>query len=109
MKSTGFWHFCFFNFRKWVHDQHLHPDEPIHVDAVHRQLNPIRVIYRYPLDALYRRFLQPTFVCSRARKAWQCRIIFRARIMAVLSGFLRQKCSSHFLFWMFSIINTNTI
>ncbi|KAI6197062.1 NADH dehydrogenase [Aphelenchoides besseyi] len=46
---------------KWLKDQHLHPDEPIHVDAVHRQLNPIRILYRYPLDTLYRRFLQPTF------------------------------------------------
>ncbi|KAI6242647.1 NADH dehydrogenase [Aphelenchoides fujianensis] len=46
---------------KWLKDQHMHPDEPIHVDAVHRQLNPIRIIYRYPWDALYRRFLQPTF------------------------------------------------
>uniref|UniRef100_A0A1I7WWD6 NADH dehydrogenase [ubiquinone] 1 beta subcomplex subunit 6 n=1 Tax=Heterorhabditis bacteriophora TaxID=37862 RepID=A0A1I7WWD6_HETBA len=33
-------------------DQHLHPDEPIVVDAVHRQLNPIRVLYRYPWDKL---------------------------------------------------------
>lgn len=48
--------------RKWVKDQMLHPDEPVHVDAVHRQLNPIRKLYRYPWDTLYQRFLQPTFV-----------------------------------------------
>ncbi|VDK69771.1 unnamed protein product [Gongylonema pulchrum] len=42
-------------------DQHLHPDEPIHVDAVHRQLNPIRVFYRTPMDKLYKHFLKPTF------------------------------------------------
>uniref|UniRef100_A0AC35U162 NADH dehydrogenase [ubiquinone] 1 beta subcomplex subunit 6 n=1 Tax=Rhabditophanes sp. KR3021 TaxID=114890 RepID=A0AC35U162_9BILA len=46
--------------KKWVHDQHLHPDEPIHVEAVTRQLNPVRVLYRLPLDTLYRRFLAPT-------------------------------------------------
>jgi hypothetical protein len=47
--------------RKWVKDQHLHPDEPIHVDAVHRQLNPIRILYRWPWDKLYIHFLRPTF------------------------------------------------
>ncbi|VDO60237.1 unnamed protein product [Heligmosomoides polygyrus] len=46
---------------KWVKDQHLHPDEPIVVDAVHRQLNPLRVLYRYPWDKLYLHFLKPTF------------------------------------------------
>uniref|UniRef100_A0A1I7Y805 NADH dehydrogenase [ubiquinone] 1 beta subcomplex subunit 6 n=1 Tax=Steinernema glaseri TaxID=37863 RepID=A0A1I7Y805_9BILA len=46
---------------KWLKDQHLHPDEPIHVDAVHRQLNPIRVLYRWPWDKLYKHFLRPTF------------------------------------------------
>ncbi|CAJ0608648.1 unnamed protein product [Cylicocyclus nassatus] len=46
---------------KWVKDQHLHPDEPIVVDAVHRQLNPIRVLYRWPWDKLYMHFLKPTF------------------------------------------------
>ncbi|KAL3078946.1 hypothetical protein niasHS_014728 [Heterodera schachtii] len=46
---------------KWVHDQSMHPDEPIHVDAVHRQLNPIRVLYRWPMDKLYKHFLRPTF------------------------------------------------
>ncbi|MFH4973512.1 hypothetical protein AB6A40_000221 [Gnathostoma spinigerum] len=46
---------------KWLKDQHLHPDEPIHVDAVHRQLNPIRILYRLPMDTLYKRFLRPTF------------------------------------------------
>uniref|UniRef100_A0A7E4VA77 NADH dehydrogenase [ubiquinone] 1 beta subcomplex subunit 6 n=1 Tax=Panagrellus redivivus TaxID=6233 RepID=A0A7E4VA77_PANRE len=51
--------------REWRHkylkDQHLHPDEPIHVDAVHRQLNPIRRLYRAPWDRLYQHFLRPTF------------------------------------------------
>ncbi|KAH7698816.1 NADH dehydrogenase subunit 1 [Aphelenchoides avenae] len=46
---------------KWLKDQHLHPDEPIHVDAVHRQLNPVRILYRWPWDTLYKRFLLPTF------------------------------------------------
>uniref|UniRef100_A0A914Y932 NADH dehydrogenase [ubiquinone] 1 beta subcomplex subunit 6 n=1 Tax=Panagrolaimus superbus TaxID=310955 RepID=A0A914Y932_9BILA len=46
---------------KWLKDQHLHPDEPIHVDAVHRQLNPIRILYRWPWDKLYQHFLRPTF------------------------------------------------
>uniref|UniRef100_A0A0M3I9J4 NADH dehydrogenase [ubiquinone] 1 beta subcomplex subunit 6 n=1 Tax=Ascaris lumbricoides TaxID=6252 RepID=A0A0M3I9J4_ASCLU len=46
---------------KWLKDQHLRPDEPIHVDAVHRQLNPIRVLYRLPFDKLYLHFLKPTF------------------------------------------------
>uniref|UniRef100_A0A0N5AFD7 NADH dehydrogenase [ubiquinone] 1 beta subcomplex subunit 6 n=1 Tax=Syphacia muris TaxID=451379 RepID=A0A0N5AFD7_9BILA len=46
---------------KWVKDQRLHPDEPIHVDAVYRQLNPIRRIYRWPLDKLYVHYLRPTF------------------------------------------------
>uniref|UniRef100_A0A0N4ZT90 NADH dehydrogenase [ubiquinone] 1 beta subcomplex subunit 6 n=1 Tax=Parastrongyloides trichosuri TaxID=131310 RepID=A0A0N4ZT90_PARTI len=46
--------------KKWVQDQHLHPDEPIHVEAVHRQLNPVRILYRLPLDTLYKRFLVPS-------------------------------------------------
>ncbi|KAK6049805.1 hypothetical protein COOONC_12690 [Cooperia oncophora] len=46
---------------KWLKDQHLHPDEPIVVDAVHRQLNPIRILYRWPWDKLYLHFLKPTF------------------------------------------------
>ena len=46
---------------KWVHDQHLHADEPVLVDAVHRQLNPIRVAYRAPWDWLYKHLLRPTF------------------------------------------------
>lgn len=46
---------------KWLHDQNLHPDEPIVVDAVHRQLNPIRTLYRYPWDKLYIHWLKPTF------------------------------------------------
>lgn len=49
-------------FSTYLKDQNLHPDEPIHVDAVHRQLNPIRLIYRWPFDKLYLHFLQPTFV-----------------------------------------------
>lgn len=47
--------------QKFLQDQHLHPDEPIHVDAVHRQLNPVRVLYRWPWDKLYMHFLRPTF------------------------------------------------
>uniref|UniRef100_A0A914CP61 NADH dehydrogenase [ubiquinone] 1 beta subcomplex subunit 6 n=1 Tax=Acrobeloides nanus TaxID=290746 RepID=A0A914CP61_9BILA len=46
---------------KWIKDQHLHADEPIHVDAVHRQLNPVRVLYRKPWDNLYKHFLRPSF------------------------------------------------
>ncbi|CAB3406401.1 unnamed protein product [Caenorhabditis bovis] len=47
--------------KKWVHDQHLHADEPIVVDAVHRQLNPIRTLYRLPWDKFYLHYLKPTF------------------------------------------------
>ena len=43
-------------------DQHLHPDEPIKVDAVHRHLNPIRRLYRAPWDYLYRAVLEPKLV-----------------------------------------------
>uniref|UniRef100_A0A914WEG9 NADH dehydrogenase [ubiquinone] 1 beta subcomplex subunit 6 n=1 Tax=Plectus sambesii TaxID=2011161 RepID=A0A914WEG9_9BILA len=46
--------------KKWVLDQHLHPDEPIKVDAVFRQLNPIRRLYRAPWDYLYRAVLEPS-------------------------------------------------
>ncbi|KAI1723361.1 NADH:ubiquinone oxidoreductase, NDUFB6/B17 subunit domain-containing protein [Ditylenchus destructor] len=46
---------------KWLKDQHIHPDEPIHVDAIYRNLNPIRLIYRWPMDKLYIHFLRPTF------------------------------------------------
>uniref|UniRef100_A0A0K0EI70 NADH dehydrogenase [ubiquinone] 1 beta subcomplex subunit 6 n=1 Tax=Strongyloides stercoralis TaxID=6248 RepID=A0A0K0EI70_STRER len=46
--------------KKWVLDQNIHPDEPINVEAVHRQLNPIRILYRWPLDTLYKRYLVPT-------------------------------------------------
>lgn len=49
-------------FSKYLKDQNLNPDEPIHVDAVHRQLNPIRLLYRWPMDKLYVHFFQPTFV-----------------------------------------------
>jgi len=47
--------------KKWVLDQKLHPDEPIHVQAVYRQLNPIRRFYRYPWDKLYEVVLEPRF------------------------------------------------
>ncbi|CAO4374006.1 Protein CBG06101 [Caenorhabditis briggsae] len=47
--------------KKWVHDQHLHADEPVVVDAVHRQLNPIRTAYRLPWDKFYLHYLKPTF------------------------------------------------
>ncbi|CAI5447026.1 unnamed protein product [Caenorhabditis angaria] len=46
--------------KKWVHDQHLHADEPVVVDAVHRQLNPIRTAYRLPWDKFYLHYLKPT-------------------------------------------------
>uniref|UniRef100_A0A0N5BNU6 NADH dehydrogenase [ubiquinone] 1 beta subcomplex subunit 6 n=1 Tax=Strongyloides papillosus TaxID=174720 RepID=A0A0N5BNU6_STREA len=52
--------------KKWVLDQNLHPDEPIHVEAVHRQLNPVRVLYRLPLDTLYKRYLVPTMGVYKA-------------------------------------------
>ncbi|CAD5211330.1 unnamed protein product [Bursaphelenchus okinawaensis] len=42
---------------KWLKDQHLHPDEPIHVDAIHRQLNPVRMLYRRPWDLFYTKVL----------------------------------------------------
>ena len=54
----------------------MHPDEPIHVDAVHRflfrselnvffvvysQMNPFRMLYRTPWDKIYMHFLLPSF------------------------------------------------
>nr|CAD2122095.1 unnamed protein product [Meloidogyne enterolobii] len=52
--------------QKFLKTEQLHPDEPIHVDAVHRQMNPVRVIYRMPWDYLYKHFLRPTFGAYRA-------------------------------------------
>jgi hypothetical protein len=49
-------------YRKWVLDQKLHPDEPIKVEAMYRQLNPIRRLYRWPWDTLFEVFLEPRFV-----------------------------------------------
>uniref|UniRef100_A0A915EL22 NADH dehydrogenase [ubiquinone] 1 beta subcomplex subunit 6 n=1 Tax=Ditylenchus dipsaci TaxID=166011 RepID=A0A915EL22_9BILA len=46
---------------KWLKDQHLHTNEPVHVDAVYRQLNPVRLVMRLPMDKLYVHFLRPTF------------------------------------------------
>lgn len=45
--------------KRWVMDQKLHPDEPVRVEAIYRQLNPIRRLYRYPLDRLYEKVLEP--------------------------------------------------
>ena len=42
-------------------DQRLHPDEPLRVEAVYRQLNPIRRLYRWPWDKLYEVVLEPRF------------------------------------------------
>ena len=57
--------------------QQLHPDEPIHVDAVHRQMNPVRMLYRTPWDKLYKHFLRPTFgtYYGTLFRIWGSRII----------------------------------
>jgi len=54
--------YIIYGLRTWLKDQNLHPDEPVHVDAVYRQLNPVRILYRWPWDKLYEHFLRPTFV-----------------------------------------------
>lgn len=43
--------------KQYVMDQRLHPDEPIRIDAIYRQLNPIRKIYRMPMDWAYTKML----------------------------------------------------
>lgn len=52
--------------KKWIHDQHLEPDEPLDINV--RPLNPIRKLYRFPLDWLESRVLRKTFGWWYARK-----------------------------------------
>lgn len=48
--------------RKFLHDQHIHPDEPVVVPEIYQELyNPIRRAYRIPGDAL-QSFLTPKLV-----------------------------------------------
>jgi len=47
--------------RKWVTDQNLHPDEPFYIEEVQFYINPIRKIYRMPLDLLAQKFIYPNF------------------------------------------------
>lgn len=40
---------------KWLKDQHLSPNEPVYVPEYWRsRINPIRRLYRAPLDAVYK-------------------------------------------------------
>lgn len=49
---------------QWVKDQHLAPNEPVHVPEYWKErINPIRRFYRAPLDGLYNA-LKPVLVCS---------------------------------------------
>lgn len=49
---------------QWVKDQHLAPNEPVHVPEYWRErINPIRRFYRAPLDGLYNA-LKPMVVGS---------------------------------------------
>jgi NADH dehydrogenase (ubiquinone) 1 beta subcomplex subunit 6 len=48
--------------RKFLHDQHIHEDEPVVVPEIYQELyNPIRRAYRMPMDA-FQEFLAPRIV-----------------------------------------------
>lgn len=48
--------------RKFLHDQHIHEDEPVVVPEIYQELyNPIRRAYRAPMDAV-QTFLTPKLV-----------------------------------------------
>lgn len=48
--------------RKFLHDQHIHEDEPVMVPEIYQELyNPIRRAYRMPMDAV-QSFLTPRIV-----------------------------------------------
>lgn len=50
--------------RKFLHDQHLSPDEPVHVPEMYEQLyNPIRRAFRAPMN-VFQSFLTPKVVSS---------------------------------------------
>ncbi|OXA37049.1 NADH dehydrogenase [ubiquinone] 1 beta subcomplex subunit 6 [Folsomia candida] len=46
--------------KKWLKDQILSPNEPKYIKELHSEaFNPIRRFYRYPLDFVFHRVLQP--------------------------------------------------
>lgn len=49
--------------KKWLKDQILSPNEPKYIKELHSEaFNPIRRFYRYPLDFVFHRVLQPFIV-----------------------------------------------
>jgi len=50
--------------RKFLHDQHLGPDEPIIVPEMYKELyNPIRRVFRAPMN-VFQQFLAPKIVSN---------------------------------------------
>lgn len=54
--------------KKYLEAQNLHPDEPFFVESAQLPLNPIRRIYRMPMNFVQQRFLIPTFGLKRANR-----------------------------------------
>lgn len=49
--------------KQWLKDQVLSPNEPRYVREMEKEfLNPIRRFYRFPLDFIFHRVLQPYIV-----------------------------------------------
>lgn len=78
---------------QWVKDQHLAPNEPVHVPEYWKErYNPIRRFYRAPLDGLYSA-LKPIMVscvvnCAANRPT--CYVIFWTRPLCALVNVIMQ-------------------
>lgn len=52
--------------QKWLKDQVISPNEPVYIKQLHSEFyNPIRRAYRFPLDFLFHKVLQPVMVSGR--------------------------------------------
>jgi NADH dehydrogenase (ubiquinone) 1 beta subcomplex subunit 6 len=56
--------------KQWILDQHLAPNEPVHVPEA-KPLNPIRRFYRAPADFIFMKALKPVLV-SEAHIHLEC-------------------------------------
>lgn len=63
--------------KKWLHDQVLHPNEPQYVLAERKEmLNPIRRLYRAPLDFIFEKGVAKFTVSSLNKLAFLYSIKF---------------------------------
>jgi NADH dehydrogenase (ubiquinone) 1 beta subcomplex subunit 6 len=69
--------------KKWLKDQILSPNEPRYVTALEKEmLNPIRRAYRFPLDFIFHRVLQP-FIGYDAAKVFR---FYTGRASLIMAG-----------------------